>query len=120
MNVPFLDLKAQYAAIGMGDTGCFSFYPGKNLGAYGEAGAVVTNDYDLAEKMRMFRDHGQSKKYYPVPIHAQDAYRFLGLGAGSFPVAEKCAAELLSLPMFPELTPEQILSVANEVRGFYA
>lgn len=187
----------------MGVTGCFSFYPGKNLGAYGEAGAVVTNDDALAEKIRMLRDHGQSKKYYhgvvgwnarmdgiqgaildvklkyladwnelrrahareytrllspvggvrlpheanyarhiyhvyairaqqrdrlmaclaekgvscgihyPVPIHLQDAYRFLGLEAGSFPVAEKCAEELLSLPMFPELTAEQIAYVAD-------
>jgi dTDP-4-amino-4,6-dideoxygalactose transaminase len=193
----------------MGDTGCFSFYPGKNLGAYGEAGAVVTNDDALAEKIKMFRDHGQSKKYYhgvigwnarmdgiqgavlsvklkylagwnesrrahareytrllspvtgviepreadyarhvfhiyairikqrdrllthlaekgiscgihyPVPIHLQDAYRFLGLEAGSFPVAEKCAEEFLSLPMYPELTSDQIHRVANEIRGFY-
>ena len=48
----------------VGDVGCFSFYPGKNLGAYGEAGAVVTNNDQLADKMRMFRDHGQPKKYY--------------------------------------------------------
>jgi dTDP-4-amino-4,6-dideoxygalactose transaminase len=43
--------------------GCFSFYPGKNLGAYGEAGAVVTNNVELAQKIRVFRDHGQVKKY---------------------------------------------------------
>ena len=48
----------------MGDAGCFSFYPGKNLGAYGEAGAVITNNAELANKMRMIRDHGQEKKYY--------------------------------------------------------
>lgn len=48
----------------LGDAGCFSFYPGKNLGAYGEAGAVTTNDDALAARMRMFRDHGQSKKYH--------------------------------------------------------
>jgi dTDP-4-amino-4,6-dideoxygalactose transaminase len=48
----------------MGDAGCFSFYPGKNLGAYGEAGAVTTNNVGLAEKIAMLREHGQSKKYY--------------------------------------------------------
>ena len=48
----------------IGDTGCFSFYPGKNLGAYGEAGAVTTNNAELAKNIVMLRDHGQSKKYY--------------------------------------------------------
>src|SRR5256712_8821296 len=48
----------------MGDAGCFSFYPGKNLGAFGEAGAVVTNDGDLQEKIQVLRDHGQAQKYY--------------------------------------------------------
>jgi dTDP-4-amino-4,6-dideoxygalactose transaminase len=52
----------------IGDAGCFSFYPGKNLGAYGEAGAITTNNAELAEKMYMFRDHGQSKKYYHTLI----------------------------------------------------
>ncbi|MBU1053464.1 MAG: DegT/DnrJ/EryC1/StrS family aminotransferase [Proteobacteria bacterium] len=192
----------------IGDAGCFSFYPGKNLGAYGEAGAVVTNNIELAEKMRIFRDHGQSKKYfhkmigwngrmdgiqgailevklkylsawndarrknagiykelfedtehillpvetsqtkhvyhiyairtkrrdtlieyltkagiscgihYPVPIHLQDAYKTMELEKGSFPVAEKCADELVSLPMFPELTQEQIEYVAHEIKRF--
>jgi dTDP-4-amino-4,6-dideoxygalactose transaminase len=193
----------------MGETGCFSFYPGKNLGAYGEAGAVVTDNDAMAENMRMFRDHGQSTKYhhgiigwnarmdgiqgavlsvklkyleswnqarrshahaynrllsgieevtlpyesedgkhvfhiyairtkqrdrlmahlagkgiscgihYPVPIHLQKAYQGLGLGPGSFPVAEKCAEETLSLPLFPELTEEQIEGVADEISRFY-
>jgi len=190
----------------MGVTGCFSFYPGKNLGAYGEAGAVVTNDDAIAAKIRMFRDHGQSKKYYhgvigwnarmdgiqgavlsvklkylagwnearrehareytrllasiegvsepreadyakhiyhiyavrtgqrdrlmtalteqgiscgihyPVPVHLQEAYHCLGLARGSFPVAEKCAEEFLSLPMFPELTTGQITYVVDKLK----
>jgi len=191
----------------LGDAGCFSFYPGKNLGAYGEAGAVVTHNSEMAGKMRMLRDHGQSKKYhhdvigwndrmdgiqgailsaklkhlsawneargkhaqlytkllrgadgvvvpeeapyarhiyhvyalrvqnrdkllnslgergigcgihYPVPIHLTEAYKYLGLRRGSFPVAEKCADEFLSLPMFPELTQEQIEYVCSEIKN---
>jgi dTDP-4-amino-4,6-dideoxygalactose transaminase len=190
----------------MGDAGCFSFYPGKNLGAYGEGGAVVTSHAELDRKIRMLRDHGQSKKYehgmigwnarmdgfqgailsvklrhlprwnedrrrnaarygellrkvdgvivpkearasrhiyhlyairvadrdtliralaekdihcgihYPVTVHLQEAYRSLGLGRGSFPVSEKCAAEFVSLPMFPELSGEQIERVVGEIR----
>lgn len=191
----------------IGDAGCYSFYPGKNLGALGEAGAVVTNDQSLHEKIQTLRDHGQRTKYrhscigwnarmdgiqaavlrvklrtldrgnaarraharrygqhfggredlitpseaayarhvyhvyavrvkgrdqllhalaergiscgvhYPIPIHLQEAYRGLGLGPGSFPVAERCADEFLSLPMFPELTPEQIETVTREVES---
>lgn len=194
----------------IGDAGCFSFYPGKNLGAYGEAGAVVTNDAELAEKIRVLRDHGQARKYfhsmigwnarmdgfqgavlsvklkhlpawndarkrnarlydelladaddvitpvevdraghvyhvyairtkdrdalinylaeknvycgihYPMPIHLQNAYSFLGKGKGSFPVAEKCAEQLVSLPMFPELSKEQIEYVVRETKHFIA
>jgi dTDP-4-amino-4,6-dideoxygalactose transaminase len=190
----------------LGDAGCFSFYPGKNLGAYGEAGAVVTNDTALADKIRMFRDHGQQKKYYhdmigwngrmdgiqgavlsvklnylpawtearrkhaalydqilsgspliklpreaayakhvyhiypirvknrdalisalakkeiacgihyPVPLHLTGAYQFLGYKKGAFPCSEQCADELVSLPMFPELTSEQIAYVAESVK----
>jgi len=192
----------------IGDLGCFSFYPGKNLGAYGEAGGVVTNDESHYEKIKMIRDHGQSKKYhhamigwngrmdgiqgailsvklkyldnwnnarrknaqlyaqlletvdgvqppremdyarhiyhvyavkaknrdalmaalsdkgiscgihYPVPIHLQNAYKYMGAVKGSFPVAETCAEEIVSLPMFPELTDEQIHFVAGEIRRF--
>lgn len=194
----------------MGATGCFSFYPGKNLGALGEAGGVVTNDEALKTKMQVLRDHGQAKKYhhsmvgwnarmdgiqgaalsvklkvldssnarrrahakmysellagvdeivlpvepshcqhvyhvyavrvperdrvlaamaergiscgihYPVPVHLQEAYRFLGQGEGSFPVAERCASEFLSLPMFPELTPAQVATVADELKACVA
>jgi dTDP-4-amino-4,6-dideoxygalactose transaminase len=191
----------------MGVAGCFSFYPGKNLGALGEAGGVVTNDKELASNIQVFRDHGQQRKYhhskvgwnarmdgiqgavlsvklklldvfnvrrhahgllydqllaevqevitpseatynrhvyhvyavrlkerdqvlqalagkgiscaihYPIPVHLQEAYRFLGLGEGSFPVAERCAEEFLSLPMYPELTSEQIHAVAGELKS---
>lgn len=190
----------------LGDAGCFSFYPGKNLGAYGEAGAVVTNNKELAATMRMFRDHGQRKKYYhsivgwnarmdgfqgavlgvklpylpawtearrkngalydslladvpdvitphvadyakhvyhvyavrtrnreavvehldkqgiacgihyPVPLHLQEAYKDLGYKEGDFPVAEKCAREFVSLPMYPELPEESIRYVAEKLK----
>ena len=55
--------------------------------------------------------------HYPVPIHLQEAYRFLGLPRGSFPVAERCAEEFLSLPMFPELTTEQISYVVDTLKA---
>lgn len=190
----------------LGDAACFSFYPGKNLGAFGEAGAVVTQDAELQEKIRTLRDHGQVRKYYhrvvgwngrmdgiqaavlrvklrhlekgnqlrrshaahygralagfeevirpiqapdvrhvyhiyairvpdrdevirflgqkgvgcgvhyPVPVHLQEAYRDLGYEPGAFPVAERCATEFLSLPMFPELTPAQVDTVVQAVK----
>jgi dTDP-4-amino-4,6-dideoxygalactose transaminase len=190
----------------LGVTGCFSFYPGKNLGAFGEAGAVTTDEPELRAKIQTLRDHGQAAKYmhsvigwnarmdglqgailslklrrlqaanaarqkiarlydemlakeprvirpflaphnshvhhiyavrvpernsvaermaargvqcgihYPVPIHLQKAYGFLGLMPGSFPVAEKCAREFLSLPMFPELRSEQVEFVVDTLK----
>ena len=190
----------------LGEATCFSFYPGKNLGAFGEAGAVVTRNAELQEKIRILRDHGQVRKYYhtmigwncrmdgiqaavlqiklrhlekgnqlrrghathydrvlngieevitparaegvrhvyhiyairvqereevirllgekgigcgihyPVPIHLQEAYRSLGYERGSFPIAERCARELISLPMYPELTPEQVDVVGQAVK----
>ena len=181
----------------IGLAAAFSFYPGKNLGAFGEAGAVTTNDAEIAKKIRMIRDHGQAQKYYhdiegyngrldaiqagilhkklkrlaegnekrrqsaslynkllsqvngvvtpyepdwsravyhlyviraknreelqkhltekkigtglhyPLPLHLQKAYEYLGYKEGDFPVSEKVATELLSLPMYPGLTESQ-------------
>jgi dTDP-4-amino-4,6-dideoxygalactose transaminase len=54
--------------------------------------------------------------HYPIPVHLQEAYRFLGRGRGSYPVAERCAGEFLSLPMYPELTLEQVRAVADELK----
>lgn len=192
-----------------GICGCFSFYPGKNLGAYGEAGAVTTNDKDLYLKMLVFRDHGSSKKYYhdlvghnyrmegiqgavldvklkylsdwtekrrnnaalyrkylgsikevvlplempevkhvyhlfvvrvpkrdelmkylmddeiyvgihyPIPCHLQKAYGFHDQSMSEFPVAEKYAKEILSLPMYPELSEKEIQFVCNKIKEFY-
>ena len=192
----------------MGSVGCFSFYPGKNLGAFGEGGAIVTQDEAIAQKIRMIRDHGQRKKYfhdlegyngrldaiqagvlriklkrlgdwnklrrqnaayytellsnvpsvtlpveaefarsvyhlyvilvddrdglqnhlnskgvasglhYPLPLHLQKAYDHLGYKKGDFPVAENIAGRLLSLPMYPELTREQIEYVVESIKEF--
>lgn len=191
----------------MGEVGCFSFYPGKNLGALGEAGGITTSDQQLLRIMQILRDHGQAKKYhhtmigwngrmdgiqgavlrvklkrlsnanearranaqyynkllanvktvilpkeakdrkhvyhvyavrvsqrdqvmkrladrgigcgvhYPVPVHLQPAYQFLGHKVGDFPITEKCANEFLSLPMYPELTFAQIEQVVHELEG---
>jgi dTDP-4-amino-4,6-dideoxygalactose transaminase len=189
----------------IGEMGCFSFYPGKNLGAYGEAGMVVTNSEQFASTIRMLRDWGQERKYhhamkgfnyrmegvqgailrvklrhldawtearrdhaatydrllansgvrtplaapyahhvyhvyavrsphrdrlqeelqnrqiqtgihYPIPVYLQKAYSEFGFGRGDLPVTEQAASELLSLPMFPELQPDQIETVCDAVR----
>jgi len=194
----------------IGDAGCFSFYPSKNLGAFGDGGMVVTNGNEIAQKIKMLRDHGQIKKYehlvegynsrldeiqaailrvklkrldewnklrrknasiyndlledvdevvmpleaeyakhvyhlyvirthrrdelqdwlkskgigtglhYPIPLHLQRAYEYLGYKEGDFPVAEECAKQILSLPMFPELTQEEIEKVVTEIKRFFA
>jgi dTDP-4-amino-4,6-dideoxygalactose transaminase len=190
----------------IGDLGCFSFYPGKNLGAYGEGGAVVTSDAAMAHKVRLLRAWGEEVRYehkyrafnyrmdgvqgavlgvklkylegwtearraraaeyarqlastparlpverpgvrhvyhvyvvelpdrdawrarlteaevqtgvhYPIPVHLQPAYRDLGYDAGAFPVAEDAARRVLSLPMFPELTTEQIAEIAAVLKA---
>jgi dTDP-4-amino-4,6-dideoxygalactose transaminase len=195
----------------IGRAAAFSFYPGKNLGACGEAGAVTTNDADLARRVKMLRDHGQSRKYYhemegyngrldaiqagflkvklghldqwnqqrrdraalyntllaevgdgltacleapwakstyhlyvvkvqdrdglianlgrenigtgihyPVPLHLQHAYAHLGHKEGDFPVAERLAKEIVSLPMYPNITAEQQHRVVEKIREFLA
>ena len=194
----------------MGHAAAFSFYPGKNLGACGEAGAATTNSESIAKKMRMLREHGQSKKYYhdiegyngrldslqagiltvklrhlaewtrkrqaaakrydemlssvegitapqqpewsravyhlyvvrvqdraglqkhlaeanidtgihyPLPLHLQQAYKHFGYKQGDFPVTEKVAAEILSLPMYPQLETEQQQRVVQKAAEFVA
>jgi dTDP-4-amino-4,6-dideoxygalactose transaminase len=190
---------------GIGDIGCFSFYFSKNLGAYGEAGACVTNDVNLAESIRKYRDHGSLIRYqhetigvnarldeiqaailrvklpyleqwntarqtyakfysehlqeivqaiplvqpwathvyyvyvvqvqeraafrraleqegiatsihYPIPIHLQPACVHYGYARGSLPVTEAVAEQIVSLPMYPELTTEQLQEVVNAVK----
>ncbi|WP_158748494.1 DegT/DnrJ/EryC1/StrS aminotransferase family protein [Acidobacterium sp. S8] len=194
----------------VGQAAAFSFYPGKNLGACGEAGAVTTNDDEVAATIKMLRDHGQARKYhhnvegyngrldalqagllqaklahlakwnalrrdraaeynrilgdieaitlpyepswshavyhlyvirtsdrdalvnhmnlagigtgihYPIPLHMQKAYVSLGYSPEDFPVARMVAAEIASLPMFPQLTAEQQARVADELVAFAA
>jgi dTDP-4-amino-4,6-dideoxygalactose transaminase len=189
--------------------GCFSFFPGKNLGAFGDAGALTTNDDEFAARVRMLRDHGRTTKYshievgyahrldtlqaavllvklstldadnqarrdlaasyssqlagvgdlrlppetpnqitvvhhyvvrtkhrdallahlkaaeieagihYPIPLHLQPAYASLGHKVGDFPVAEAYADECLSLPIYPEMTEEQLARVVASVRGYF-
>jgi dTDP-4-amino-4,6-dideoxygalactose transaminase len=193
----------------MGLAAAFSFYPGKNLGACGEAGAITTNDPALAAQMKMIRDHGQAKKYYhdiegyngrldsiqagwlsvklrhlakwnesrrnlahhyhelfadvkdvvilpleaswtkgvyhlyvvrvqdreglqarlagagigtgihyPIPLHQQKAYQHLGYNTCDFPVTERVALEIVSLPMFPQLSHSQQDEVVAAVKEF--
>ncbi|MCS7170370.1 MAG: DegT/DnrJ/EryC1/StrS family aminotransferase [Candidatus Kapabacteria bacterium] len=192
----------------MGTMGCFSFYPTKNIGAYGDAGAVVTDDEKLSTELRLLRNYGQispyhsilpgynsrldelqaaflriklnhiehwnqqrvqlaelyrqlldipevrhpvvrpghtpnwhqyviraeqrdalwhylasqgiqANVYYPIPAHLQEAYVYLGYRKGDFPEAEQAAQSVLALPMFPELTPEEVELVVAAIRSFY-
>jgi dTDP-4-amino-4,6-dideoxygalactose transaminase len=189
----------------IGDMACFSFYPGKNLGAYGEGGAVTTNNPEYSKTVRMLRDWGQDRKYhhvlrgynyrmegfqgailgvklrhldqwtearrsvvrqyndllghvdietpvempwakhvyhvytvrsndrdalqsaltaegiqtgihYPVPVHMQPAYADLGYGPGAFPHSQAAAKQVLSLPLYPELSRGAVEQVASAVR----
>ena len=187
----------------IGDIGCFSFYPGKNLGSYGEGGACITNNDHYNKMLCMLRDHGSSEKYhhnragfnyrmsefqgvvlntklrfldkwnklrrkhadtynkhligvrtptvdihnehvyhlyviqtdnrdalikkltdadigygihYPIPIHQQDAYLHLGYKGTGFPITEKLSERILSLPMYPELTEQDIIRVCEVLK----
>ena len=192
-----------------GDLGCFSFYPSKNLGGFGDGGLVTTNDDKLAERVRLLRTHGEENQrylheiiggnfrldaiqgavlavklnyldrwnekrrqnaaiydsiftnspvrcpkidsnnvstyhqytvtvperdklqkflaengigsavFYSKPLHLQDCFRDLGYKEGDLPVAERLCSEVLSLPIYPELTAEQIEYVAKTVLKFY-
>jgi dTDP-4-amino-4,6-dideoxygalactose transaminase len=193
----------------MGRAGCFSFYPAKNLGAFGDGGLVTTDGPELAEHIRRLQNHGRISKYkhsevgfnfrmdtlqaailkvklphldnwnarrrdlaakyrrklaplqlwmptiavgtdpvhhlfpishprrddmarfltqrgidtrvhYPVPLHLQPAFASLGYKLGDFPVSEKIAAETLSLPIFPEMTNEQLTLVCTSLEEFFA
>lgn len=196
---------------GIGDAGCFSFYPSKNLGACGDAGCITTNDDEIAARCRSLRHSGRalgkayeydlegstlrmdeiqaailrvklphleewtekrrkaaawyaeglagvpvvlpptppagysqsyyvytircehrdelqaylkekgigSAVYYPVPLYKQPAYAHLGFKAEDYPQAEKAAKEVLSIPMFPEITEEQVNRVCDAIRDFY-
>jgi dTDP-4-amino-4,6-dideoxygalactose transaminase len=190
----------------IGDIGCFSFYPTKNLGACGDAGAIITKNKELGEKVRQLRNYGEESKYknkefgrnsrldelqaailtvklrslnrwiarrreiaakyrqelkneqltlleeaphafhtyhlfvirqknrkafmkalekegvgsschYPEPIHYQEAFNDLGYKKGDFPVSEKLAEEIVSLPIFPELTDEEVSETIKKIRG---
>ena len=187
------------------EIGCFSFFPAKNLGAFGDAGAIATSDSELAKKCRMFVNHGRADKYlheiegfnfrldnlqaailnvklkylnewtdkkrkiaekynnelknkieildndiknssyhlfvvktdkrdklkehlekygiqtgihYPIPLHLQPAFSYLGYKKGNFPVAEMLAEKILSIPLYPELKDEEINKIIEAVKSF--
>ena len=205
----FSEFKGRRAGT-IGDAGSFSFYPGKNLGAYGDAGCIITNNDELALKVRMYARHGALKKHqhqieginsrmdglqaaildaklphilkwtdqriknaglydqhlagieditlpkvrpdtkhtfhlyvirtgrrnqlaeflkengietavhYPVALPNMKAYEYLGHSPADFPIASQFQDEILSLPLFPELTEQQIIYVAGKIREFFA
>ncbi len=215
-NIPVIEDTAQAIGAGyngvkvgtIGAFGCISFFPSKNLGAYGDGGMITTNDDELAEKVRMITNHGSRQRYYhseigvnsrldtiqaailliklryldrwnenrraaaarysdllnglpvttpielrgnyhiyhqytircekrdglsehlktkniphaiyyPIPLHLQEAYTYLGYTNGALPVTEKLTDEVLSLPMHPELTEEQQMYITDVIKEFY-
>ena len=192
-----------------GDISCFSFYPTKNLGAYGDGGAIVTKNANLAQKVKLLRMYGEKTRYqsvlvghnsrldelqaaildvklkyldawnkrrrelvaiyrkelkgvpiriveetpkaksvyhlfvvmveerdklaeylfkkgiitgihYPIPIHLVPSFSFLGYKKGDFPVSEEASQKVLSLPLYPEMTENQVRSVTKAIKSFYA
>ena len=205
-----VQIDGQWQSVGsVGILSCFSFYPGKNLGAYGDGGAVITSDGAIAEKLRLLRDYGRTGKYehsilgynkrldslqaailrvklknldlwnqkrrkiadlydklfkrsailpfkimpfaqpvrhvyavrldrrdafaeymkqkgvatgvhYPIPLHLQKAFGYLGYKKGDLPVSEKIADSIVSLPIFAELKSAEIRQIAQTAKDFYA
>src|SRR5215510_12372175 len=118
--------------------GTFSFFPSKNLGGFGDGGMMVTQDEGLATRLKRLRMHGGAKQYfhdevgfnsrldslqaavyYPLPLHLQPCFAYLGYKKGSCPESERAAGEVLSLPIYPELTNAQLDEVVDNVRAFY-
>ncbi len=197
-----------YRTGSIGICGCFSFYPAKNLGCYGDGGIITTTQQEIASKIKLMRDYGRTGKYehasigynkrldtlqaailrvklkyldkrnkkrreiakkyiellkglpiqplevkkdvepvyhmfvvraknrdelrehlakkeistgihYPIPLHLQKSFSFLGYKKGDFPISEKLANEVISLPMYPEMTEEEINYVCEEISEFY-
>lgn len=206
------DKKSEIKKAGsFGDTGCFSFFPSKNLGAYGDGGMIVTDNPEIAEKLRLLKNHGSSSKekylnltlgtnsrldaiqaailrvklkylnnwnkerankaqyynknlknigdiivpetnpdkthifhqytirtklrdklknyltkngiptmiYYPIPLHLQPAFKYLGHKKGDFPEAEKASKEVLSLPIYPELSKKEQDYIIKKIKDFF-
>src|SRR5207302_818008 len=126
--------EAGHRAGSVGDVGCFSFFPSKNLGAFGDAGMCTTNDPHLAARMEALRVHGGRRKYhheiiggggigtevyYPVPLHMQACFDDLGYRPEDLPEARRAAGEAVALPIYPELTPDQRRHVVETIVAFY-
>src|SRR5206468_707174 len=111
---------ARYRGTRVGQFGLlasFSFYPSKNLGAYGEGGALVTNEAAIAQRDRVrsaLQDASvETAVHYPVPVHLQKAYAHLGYKPGNLPATETLCQQCLSLPIYPELPKEKIFTVVS-------